>query len=1070
MATDRKVEKLKIFISYSRRDSTAADQLVEALLARGFEVMIDRRDLPFGEKWQAELADFIRLSDTVLWLVSDASIKSNWVNWELDEVTRRSKRLVPVMIGETARDALPRQLGEIHILPAEGVFHQPRDLDELVRVLETDRIWLKEASRLQDRAAEWLGKNRASALLLSRGALSDAERWKDRRPAKAPVPAQEVLDLLLASRQSATKRQRWWVGGSLAIAASALTLAAFAYLQSVEAERQRGEAVTQRQQALAAGDAERIAKDAEAEQRRVAQLNEDLAKKEAVEAERQRKLADEQRQQAVTARDAERTARDAETEQRRIAEANAERARKEQAEAEKQRKLADDQRVIAVRNEAAAETERKKAVESEGKARQSLRDAQANVSLFRAEKADALFRQNDKTAAMLLALEALPDPASNDPVRRDWPEVPEAKRVLLEALKENTEEISLFGHSDVVQAVVFDPGGKRLATGALDSTVRIWDASTGALQRTLKDVGGQSFPSFSPDGSVILTDSNMSEGGKLWDVSTGALIGTTPFPPSQQYWRTPNAAGTHIVARSGQGFTVWSGDIWKGKAQPVRVDRQLMASSIVRVNDAGTLGLSVVRNVVTIWDARSGAKLRDLLGHRAPITAAAFGPDGSTVIAASAIGGGDGDVRLWDASTGKPLGQMRFGNPKLTDVALNAAATTALLVANGENAMLVDVSSGREIKTLYHPGLVTANFSPDGASVLTLSENQDAIHWDASNGSKISALSMAPSSIQSAAFDPKGTRIATGAASGQVRIWSTSVSKVDSAITAPAAIDCRTSVWVPNAPPTKTGDLPPGESNNEFVETPEEFAQVMRYINQLDPSKSNSQLGIQFSDVSGRAEWIGIHRGRGIAVTVGENSPDQTDTRVGLMIWDLKSQVLIGRISNVNPTRVWGFHISPNGERVVAYGDAGSAAVFDIARRRKIFDLVGHSDIISAGCFSPDGTSIVTAGFDGKAHIWDAANGRITQSINVKVKGAGYANFTADARGIVVGETKQQGALYPIATKTGVSAAADDFVARAQARVARCLTPLERRQYLLDPEPPSWCAALGKPPYGKSAK
>ncbi|MEI9898798.1 MAG: toll/interleukin-1 receptor domain-containing protein [Hyphomicrobium sp.] len=153
------VAKLKIFISYSRRDSIA-DVLVDALIARHFEVTIDRRHLEFGEKWQVELADFIRLSDTVIWLLSEGSIRSEWVNWELDEVARRNKRLVPVMVGGTPRDKLPRQLGEIHILPADGTFDLARDLDQLVRVLETDRAWLKEASRLADRAHEWIGKDR----------------------------------------------------------------------------------------------------------------------------------------------------------------------------------------------------------------------------------------------------------------------------------------------------------------------------------------------------------------------------------------------------------------------------------------------------------------------------------------------------------------------------------------------------------------------------------------------------------------------------------------------------------------------------------------------------------------------------------------------------------------------------------------------------------------------------------------------------------------------------------------------------------------------------------------------
>src|SRR4029450_414467 len=69
------------------------------------------------------IADFIRLSDTVIWLVSEPSVRSEWVNWELDEAAKRNNRLVPVMI----RDALPRQLGQIHILPARGLFDVSRD-------------------------------------------------------------------------------------------------------------------------------------------------------------------------------------------------------------------------------------------------------------------------------------------------------------------------------------------------------------------------------------------------------------------------------------------------------------------------------------------------------------------------------------------------------------------------------------------------------------------------------------------------------------------------------------------------------------------------------------------------------------------------------------------------------------------------------------------------------------------------------------------------------------------------------------------------------------------------------
>src|SRR5262245_46249716 len=58
-----------------------------------------------------------------------------------------------------------------------------------------------------------------------------AEAWKDRRPAKAPAPNQDILDLILMSRRSDTLRQRAWIGGSLTVALWAMLLAGVAYLQ-----------------------------------------------------------------------------------------------------------------------------------------------------------------------------------------------------------------------------------------------------------------------------------------------------------------------------------------------------------------------------------------------------------------------------------------------------------------------------------------------------------------------------------------------------------------------------------------------------------------------------------------------------------------------------------------------------------------------------------------------------------------------------------------------------------------------------------------------------------------------
>src|SRR5262245_19415488 len=89
--------KLRVFISYSREDLDFADQLDDALNACGFECLIDRHGISGGEDWKRRLGNLISEADTVVFVLSPNSARSDTCNWEVEETSRLNKRILPII-------------------------------------------------------------------------------------------------------------------------------------------------------------------------------------------------------------------------------------------------------------------------------------------------------------------------------------------------------------------------------------------------------------------------------------------------------------------------------------------------------------------------------------------------------------------------------------------------------------------------------------------------------------------------------------------------------------------------------------------------------------------------------------------------------------------------------------------------------------------------------------------------------------------------------------------------------------------------------------------------------------
>ena len=203
--------RLRVFISYSRADNEFADQLQAALETCGFECVIDREDISGGEDWKTRLGALIAESDTVVFVLSPSSARSEICGWEVEQSAEVGKRILPIVCRPLGDAGPPPRLQGLNYIffyaepgaPGSGFGHGLKSLSE---ALNTDFEWLREHTRYLQRASEWNDGGRPSNRLLTGNDIAEAKAWAARRPKTAPEPTALQLDFIRASEVEAEAR------------------------------------------------------------------------------------------------------------------------------------------------------------------------------------------------------------------------------------------------------------------------------------------------------------------------------------------------------------------------------------------------------------------------------------------------------------------------------------------------------------------------------------------------------------------------------------------------------------------------------------------------------------------------------------------------------------------------------------------------------------------------------------------------------------------------------------------------------------------------------------------------
>ena len=464
---------------------------------------------------------------------------------------------------------------------------------------------------------------------------------------------------------------------------------------------------------------------------------------------------------------------------------------------------------------------------------------------------------------------------------------------------------------------------------------------------------------------------------------------------------------------------------WALKREPLDWKLRLGESvNHVAVSDGRLVAVAAGDRAIYLVDFLTGAARRVLRGHSDQVLAVALDRSGRWLVS----GSWDGEVRLWDTTTGKG---RRLGRGPRAGAAVYGVAISldGKWVAAGGRDRLVriwDRASGKVVHTLQgHTGSVMdVAFAPAGQTLATCAKDRSVRLWRASTGQVIRSLPRHhPDEVLSLGFSKDGRWLASGALDGSVRLWdrtqkrASTLGRLPSGATSVSFRNDGQRLAVASMDGTvRVLKVPGGKEMHRLRGHGDTVWSVSYYVQWLISGGVDRTVRRWFPPRA-RRDTIAPH---GAAVQGLDFSPDGRllasssrdhtvllwDTRTGRRVRALRGHSGVVRGVRFSPDgkvlatgsydgtirlwevatgaqrvfqgtgeQIWDVSFSPDG-KLLASGGKGPARLWDVATGVAVRELTGHSGGVFGPRFSPDGKRLATGGYDRTVRVWDVATGK----------------------------------------------------------------------------------------------
>jgi WD40 repeat protein len=559
-----------------------------------------------------------------------------------------------------------------------------------------------------------------------------------------------------------------------------------------------------------------------------------------------------------------------------------------------------------------------------------------------------------------------------------------------------------------VTTASFSPDGLRVATGGADGPARLWNARSGRLLHALGRGGVVESTAFSSNGRFLITAQD-DRAARIWSARTGALKRILPHDgPVLAASFSPNGKRVVTVAKDRAGHhRAYLFDARTGRR--VRMLATLGVTRAVFSPDGRLVATASVEKdggSAAVWRSQTGERVQLLKDHQGHVVDASFSPDGKELVTASEDGAG----YVWDVAKGVRR-LLLVGPTAAVESATFSPDGKYIVLASRDGTARVYADNGQVVASLagHRDSVATASFSPNGCFVVTGSDDATARVWDPGTCDRLQVLTRHSGGVLSAAFSADGRVIVSAGADGRVRLTSAAtgaqlrVVRQAGLLSAALSHAGRRLVTTASDAPVRIWDI----SNGRVV-------RAFRHRGASSASFSPDDSLLATAGRDGKARIWRTSTGHLVAVLRQGRPGDETSAVFGpggatvattgfrdgtARIWDASNGRLVHTL-HTHQGSVVSAAFSPDGSTVVTAGGDGTARLWSTATGKRLHVLRGHTASLTGAVFSPAGTLLVTAGRDNDARLWDVRTGR-DRAVLRQFSPVTAASFSPDGRWIL---------------------------------------------------------------------